>query len=163
MTIGKGKFKGRSAHRSGTSSDAGLVSNKMLKWLSRNCADLLTKVRATIDLRQSVDSGLKPLPTHSRSGRRIDNWRRLGQRLQDPEWRRYGYLLLFSKFMAILVLAFVAIPIVVHFVGSPVLAADPVIKANDIVNPINTLWTLLSVFLVFGMQAGILAIPSMVS
>ena len=152
MTIGKGRFKGRAAHR-GTSSDTGLVSNKMLKWLWRNCSDLLTKVRVTIDPRQS-GSGLKPLPTHSRSGRRIDNWRRLGQRLQDPEWRRYGYLLLFSKFVAILVLALVAIPIVAHFVGSPVLAADPVIKANDIVNPINTLWTLLAAFLVFGMQAG---------
>ena len=160
MTISKGRFKGRfsvgeatpTAHR-GTSSDSGLVSNKMLKWLWRNCSNLLTKVRVTIDPRQS-GSGLKPLPTHSRSGRRIDNWRRLGQRLQDPEWRRYGYLLLFSKFVAILVLALVAIPIVAHFVGSPVLAADPVIKANDIVNPINTLWTLLAAFLVFGMQAG---------
>lgn len=59
-----------------------------------------------------------------------------------------------SKFVAILVLAFVAIPIVAHFVGAPVLAADPVVKANDIVNPIDTLWTLLAAFLVFGMQAG---------
>ena len=78
MTISKRRFKGRfsvgeatpTAHR-GTSSDSGLVSNKMLKWLWKNCSNLLTKVRVTIDPRQS-GSGLKPLPTHSRSGRRID-------------------------------------------------------------------------------------------
>jgi Amt family ammonium transporter len=33
-------------------------------------------------------------------------------------------------------------------------AADPVLKGNDIVNPINTVWTLLAAFLVFGMQVG---------
>jgi Amt family ammonium transporter len=33
-------------------------------------------------------------------------------------------------------------------------AADPVLKGNDIVSPINTVWTLLAAFLVFGMQVG---------
>jgi len=33
-------------------------------------------------------------------------------------------------------------------------AADPVLKGNDIVNPINTVWTLVAAFLVFGMQVG---------
>jgi Amt family ammonium transporter len=33
-------------------------------------------------------------------------------------------------------------------------AADPVLKGNDIVNPINTVWTLIAAFLVFGMQVG---------
>src|SRR5205823_2956284 len=32
--------------------------------------------------------------------------------------------------------------------------AVPVLKGNDIVNPINTMWTLVAAFLVFGMQAG---------
>jgi Ammonia permease len=38
--------------------------------------------------------------------------------------------------------------------GLKVLAADPVLKGNDIVNPINTVWTLVAAFLVFGMQVG---------
>jgi Amt family ammonium transporter len=33
-------------------------------------------------------------------------------------------------------------------------AEDPVLKGNDIVNPLNTVWTLLAAFLVFGMQVG---------
>ena len=33
-------------------------------------------------------------------------------------------------------------------------AADPVLKGNDIVNPLNTVWTLIAAFLVFGMQVG---------
>src|SRR5262249_58767103 len=39
--------------------------------------------------------------------------------------------------------------------GTDVRADDaPVLKGNDIVNPINTVWTLVAAFLVFGMQAG---------
>jgi Amt family ammonium transporter len=38
--------------------------------------------------------------------------------------------------------------------GFKVFAADPVLKGNDIVNPINTVWTLVAAFLVFGMQVG---------
>ena len=37
---------------------------------------------------------------------------------------------------------------------SHVLAADAEVKAADIVNPINTVWTLVAAFLVFGMQVG---------
>jgi Amt family ammonium transporter len=40
-------------------------------------------------------------------------------------------------------------------IGSNVSAADaPTVNAADIVNPINTMWTLVAAFLVFGMQAG---------
>jgi ammonium transporter, Amt family len=38
--------------------------------------------------------------------------------------------------------------------GFKVFAADPALKGNDIVNPINTVWTLVAAFLVFGMQVG---------
>jgi Amt family ammonium transporter len=38
--------------------------------------------------------------------------------------------------------------------GLRALAADPVLKGNDIVNPLNTVWTLVAAFLVFGMQVG---------
>jgi Amt family ammonium transporter len=35
-----------------------------------------------------------------------------------------------------------------------VYAADPEVKAADVVNPVNTAWTLIAAFLVFGMQVG---------
>jgi Amt family ammonium transporter len=38
--------------------------------------------------------------------------------------------------------------------GGHTFAADPDLKGNDIVNPINTVWTLVAAFLVFGMQVG---------
>ena len=39
-------------------------------------------------------------------------------------------------------------------IGLRAFAADPALKGNDIVNPINTVWTLVAAFLVFGMQVG---------
>jgi Amt family ammonium transporter len=39
-------------------------------------------------------------------------------------------------------------------IGFRSFAADPNLKGNDIVNPINTVWTLVAAFLVFGMQVG---------
>jgi Amt family ammonium transporter len=38
--------------------------------------------------------------------------------------------------------------------GAKVFAADGDLKGNDIINPINTVWTLVAAFLVFGMQVG---------
>ena len=39
-------------------------------------------------------------------------------------------------------------------IGWRTFAADAVLRGNDIVNPINTVWTLVAAFLVFGMQVG---------
>ncbi len=81
---------------------------------------------------------------------------RLGTRLRDTEWRRYGMLLLVGKLAAIGLL-FVGFMLVnPSLFGSRTFAADavPVLKGNDIVNPINTMWTLVAAFLVFGMQVG---------
>jgi Amt family ammonium transporter len=78
---------------------------------------------------------------------------RLAVRLRDPEWRRYGKLLLAGKAMGVgLVLLIITV-----FSGlflSHVLAADAEVKAADVVNPLNTVWTLVAAFLVFGMQVG---------
>jgi ammonium transporter, Amt family len=82
-----------------------------------------------------------------------EKFSRLGERMRDAEWRRYGYLLAGGKLLG-LALVFGAMGVVANVVGSEVMAADPVVKANDIINPINTLWTLLAAFLVFGMQVG---------
>ena len=151
----KDKAKGRSSQRYVAASAVGLVVNKLLSKLDAKFSPILAKVRTvTVNSHQRVNPQLKPIPIYARSGRRLDNWRRLGQRLQDSQWRRYAYLLLFGKFAAILLLSLVAIPIISHFIGAPVLAADPVLKGNDIVNPLNTFWTLLAAFLVFAMQVG---------
>jgi ammonium transporter, Amt family len=78
----------------------------------------------------------------------------LGERLQEPEWRRYGTLLLVGKLTGIGMLLLAAGFLNPGLLGSRAFAADPVLKGNDIVNPINTVWTLLAAFLVFGMQVG---------
>ena len=83
--------------------------------------------------------------------------KRLRSRLRDPEWRRYGTILLTGKLMglAVLLTAFVFMnPGLFGFAAHAQAAADPVLKGNDIVNPINTVWTLVAAFLVFGMQVG---------
>jgi Amt family ammonium transporter len=79
---------------------------------------------------------------------------RLKARLRDPEWRRYGTLLLLGKLSAIGLLLVAMALFNPDLLGFRALAADPVLKGNDIVNPINTVWTLLAAFLVFGMQVG---------
>src|SRR5450432_2892570 len=79
---------------------------------------------------------------------------RLRSRLQEPEWRRYGALLLIGKLTGIGMLVLAMAFLNPGLLGSRVFAADPVLKGNDIVNPINTVWTLIAAFLVFGMQVG---------
>ena len=78
---------------------------------------------------------------------------RLAMRLRDPEWRRYGGTLLAGKTIGVgMVLMIMAVVSGVFF--SHVLAADAEVKAADVVNPVNTAWTLVAAFLVFGMQVG---------
>src|SRR5499427_851973 len=78
---------------------------------------------------------------------------RLRDRLHDREWRRYGWLLLIGKTVgiALLIAGVVFLP---EMIGLRASAADGDVKPNDIVNPLNTVWTLLAAFLVFGMQVG---------
>ncbi len=80
--------------------------------------------------------------------------RRLRTRLADAEWRRYGILLITGKLAALGALAMVAMFVNPALLGFSSFAAEPVLKGNDIVNPINTVWTLVAAFLVFGMQVG---------
>jgi len=79
---------------------------------------------------------------------------RLRKRLNDREWRRYGMLLLGGKLIALVMLFTVMMFVNPGLFGSRAFAADPVLSGNDIVNPINTVWTLVAAFLVFGMQVG---------
>jgi len=79
---------------------------------------------------------------------------RLRTRLRDSEWRRYGALLVSGKLTAIGLLLVAMAFINPDLLGLSAHAADPQLKGNDIVNPINTVWTLVAAFLVFGMQVG---------
>jgi Amt family ammonium transporter len=82
-----------------------------------------------------------------------EKFSRLAVRLRNPEWRKYGTALFAGKGIGI-ALVLVVMAIVSVFVGGHALAADPELKGNDIVNPVNTAWTLIAAFLVFGMQVG---------
>jgi len=79
---------------------------------------------------------------------------RLRARLREPQWRRYGFTLLVGKLSGVAAtLAIMAAVTGVLF--AKVYAADaPAVKAADVINPVNTAWTLIAAFLVFGMQVG---------
>src|SRR5262252_7394532 len=83
-----------------------------------------------------------------------DKLSRLKQRLREPEWRKYGKVLLLGKLTGIGLILVAAMLMNPDLIGFRTFAADPVLKANDIVNPLNTVWVLLAAFLVFGMQVG---------
>ena len=78
---------------------------------------------------------------------------RLGTRLRESRWRQYGATMLFGKLAGVgLTLLIMAAVTGVFF--AKVYAADAPMQAASIVNPVNTAWTLIAAFLVFGMQVG---------
>src|SRR6201993_1142104 len=78
---------------------------------------------------------------------------RLRARLREPRWRRYGATMLAGKVAGVgLTLLIMAAVTGIFF--AKVMAADTTVKAADVVNPVNTAWTLIAAFLVFGMQVG---------
>ena len=78
---------------------------------------------------------------------------RLRTRLKDSEWRRYGKLLLAGKALGVIAVLLI-ITVTSGLFFTVVRAADAEVKAADVVNPLNTVWTLIAAFLVFGMQVG---------
>lgn len=90
---------------------------------------------------------------------------RLFTRLRDPQWRRYGALLMAGKLIGLAVLLFgvLVLPHLLGMLSGSAMAQDSTTPAPDpyttvlpgsIINPINTVWTLVAAFLVFGMQVG---------
>src|SRR5438094_8975153 len=99
----------------------------------------------------TVDS--KRSPKRSPKLSLAEKFSRLAVRLRDPDWRRYGGTLLAGKAVGVgMVLMVMTVVSGVFF--SHVLAADAEVKAADVVNPVNTAWTLVAAFFVFGMQVG---------
>jgi len=93
------------------------------------------------------------IPQYGKKLSLSEKFSRLAGRLRTPEWRRYGKLLLAGKLMGVgLALALMAV-ISYLFLGQ-VYAADAEVKAADVISPVNTMWTLVAAFLVFGMQVG---------
>jgi Amt family ammonium transporter len=80
---------------------------------------------------------------------------RLATRLTDAEWRRYGGTLIAGKMIGVAAVL-LCIATISGLFFARVFAADaaPDVKALDIVNPVNTMWTLIAAFLVFCMQVG---------
>jgi ammonium transporter, Amt family len=98
---------------------------------------------------------------------------RMRYRLQDPQWRKYFKTIILGKAlaMALLLAVVVGIAVIPSLLGAshahaqttaPAAAAMPPVMPGDlsdntknpVINPINTCWTLIAAFLVFGMQAG---------
>jgi Amt family ammonium transporter len=96
---------------------------------------------------------MRGIPQYGKKLSLSEKFSRLAARLRTPEWRRYGKLLLAGKLMGVgLALALTAV-ISYLFLGQ-VYAADAEVKAADVISPVNTMWTLVAAFLVFGMQVG---------
>jgi ammonium transporter, Amt family len=75
---------------------------------------------------------------------------RLAERLRQPMWQKYGATVLAGKLAGVGLTLLVMAGITGIFFAK-VYAADTPMKAADIVNPVNTAWTLIAAFLVFGM------------
>src|SRR6185503_16750837 len=78
---------------------------------------------------------------------------RLAERLGQPEWQKYGATMLAGKLTGIGLTLLIMGGLTAMFFAK-VYAAETTMKAADVINPINTAWTLIAAFLVFGMQVG---------
>jgi Amt family ammonium transporter len=79
---------------------------------------------------------------------------RLKARLGQSEWRKYGTTLLAGKVVGVAAVLLIMAAVTYVFFGHVFADDAPAVKAADIVNPVNTAWTLVAAFLVFGMQVG---------
>jgi Amt family ammonium transporter len=84
-------------------------------------------------------------------------------RFKDAETRRIFWVLLAGKMIGILTL-FAGMTFLSSYFGASASAATPGARiaqaATDVINPVNTLWVLVTAFLVFFMQAGFMALEA---
>src|SRR2546430_5765757 len=84
------------------------------------------------------------------------------RRLRDRDTRKLIAVILAGKMLGIVALL-LAVKAFGWYFGSQASAAtlrQVAVKADDIVNPINTVWTLVTAFLVFFMQAGFMGLEA---
>jgi ammonium transporter, Amt family len=79
---------------------------------------------------------------------------RLATRMRDPEWRRYGAIVLGGKLIGVGLLLAGIVVLFPELLGLQTHAQGTDVAGASIVNPLNTVWTLVAAFLVFGMQVG---------
>ncbi len=98
------------------------------------------------------------MAARTKSGNKLSlpqKFSRLRLRLHDPQWRKYGSTVFLGKMMGLgLVLLLMVVAAGFFFTNVHAQAAAPEVKGADVVNPVNTAWTLVAAFLVFGMQVG---------
>ena len=78
--------------------------------------------------------------------------------MRDPESRKYFGAYLGGKMAGLGLVVFGMYALAWYFstkAGAAMLTQQVATKADDIINPINTVWVLVTAFLVFFMQAGL--------
>jgi len=84
---------------------------------------------------------------------------KLKERWRRPDSRKLFAVILASKLLGVVALV-LAITLVSHFFGTTAHADDPAAPPPAYVNPMNTLWVLVTAFLVFFMQAGFMMLEA---
>jgi len=89
--------------------------------------------------------------------------RRFNEKMRDPKERKYFYTLLGAKLIGIAALFLLYFSVKTFFGGAPAYADDAAAAAAAVppyINPINTMWVLVTAFLVFFMQAGFMMLEA---
>jgi ammonium transporter, Amt family len=81
----------------------------------------------------------------------------LRRRLADGRTRKLIVTIFAGKMIGVIAVLF-AINQIVGLIDTPASAQDVTHQANELVNPVNTVWVLVTAFLVFFMQAGFMAL-----
>src|ERR1700679_1110243 len=85
--------------------------------------------------------------------------KRFIEKLKDPKDRKFFCTILGGKFLGIGGLFLLYSVVKVYLGGGPAMADDAA-AVPAYVNPINTVWTLVTAFLVFFMQAGFMMLEA---
>ena len=85
--------------------------------------------------------------------------RTLRRRLADGRTRKLIVTIFAGKMLGVIAVLF-AINQIVGLIDTPASAQEVTHQANELVNPVNTVWVLVTAFLVFFMQAGFMALEA---
>src|ERR1035437_6042116 len=86
--------------------------------------------------------------------RRGEFFARMSENMAKPKNWKLGFAIFAGKMIGLFVVLF-AMMILPGIIGTPAMAAEKyTLHETSVINTINTVWTLVAAFLVFGMQAG---------